>query len=292
MSVGLPPTTTDIWNNGTFNGFDFGPTGKGNSLVIYDPAIQDFKVIAVNVADIVHVNIDNCWWNGNPNAIVPVGSLAGVSAELTPEGQLRIHNYPLSYTRADPQSGVMTSPWHERFTTLGMYYRHPVFGIQGQFNSEYLIGRHDLWTVGLGCHPSAPGLIPKPPPQPPITHVIPADNDWHEFGDPLDFCTWADRLPTSPAMCSFNAFGSFVDQSVSIGFGRTKEEAAANCGSARCFSLTAPINITAIATLTGGANDGFYSLKSWACANYITQGADYVRVGYAKNSTAGISVWF
>lgn len=285
MSIGLPPTTTDIWNNGSYTHYNFGPTGKGNVLVVRDPVLDDFKAVAVNAADIIDVDIDHCWWNGAPNQAVPVGSLVGVSAELTAEGALRLHNYPLSYTRADPQSGVMTSPWHERFTTLGMYYRHPTFGIQGQFNSEYLIGRHDLWTVGLECHPAASGNVGG------ITNIVPADNQWHAFGDSLDFCTWADRLPTSPAVCSFNAFGSWVGQSVSIGIGRTAAEAAARCGSARCFDLAAPINVTAMYTVTGGANDGYYSLRMWAIANTI-QSNDYVRIGYAKNSSSGIGVWF
>lgn len=287
MSVGLPPTTCDIWNTGSYHAYDLGPTGKGNSLVVYDPNLDDFKVITLNVADIITTDIDHCWINGVADQAIQVGNTHIVAVELTGAGGLRVQHtpVPLTYLRADPQSGVMTAPYGQKWTVVGQFYRHPTFGIQGQAGSEYLIGRHDLWTVGLVAHPASNVTVSG------ITNTVPGDSQWHELDGTLDFCTWADRLPPSCATVTATVFGSWVGQSVQIGIGRNASEAAAFPAAETCNNTSGAINLTASYPISGGQSDGYVSLKTFARCNAVGSN-NYMRIGYAYNSTAGIGIWF
>jgi hypothetical protein len=267
----------DIWNDGSYHGFKFGPTGKGNDLGVFDEDANAWMMVEQN--SIVIVNVQNCVIDGVTGQSAQIGRQYLVG-NIRRSGVVfvELHSITGGYVRADPDSGIMCVPYpNGKQRVTGMLYVHPSFGIQGQRHSQYLIGRHDLWTVGLDINPRADS-------------VIPADSEWHELSGAIEFCKWADRLPTSPLLGAFNVFGSWVGQSLQVGIGQNAAEASGSPGAQCCGDVHAPVNITAQYTLNGGHSDGYISLKAFARCNGGT--SHWMKVGHAYNSMMGIGIWF
>lgn len=282
----------DLWNNGIYTQCQFGPTGKGNNLGIYDESLAIWKMVehpGIDTIDIDHCIVDT---GSGPvaNQALQVGSTYVVSNRLNPStGNIDTMFTPLSlgYDRANADSGIMCAPGSRKWRVTGLCYRHATYGVQGQANSEYLIGRHDLWTIGLRSVPASTATMVVGGVT--ITNVVPADNEWHAVGAPLDFVTWADRIP-SPAIGIYTVFGSWVGQSLQVAIGQSLAEAAGNPSASRCNDTSAPHNIGNSYTVTGGQSDGFVSLQTYARCN--GGNGHYMRIGYAYNSTLGNGIWF
>jgi hypothetical protein len=279
----------DSWNTGQPFEIAFGPTTNGNELAVYDESLGLWKIIEYSSWNLFNaVSGGNAWLDTGSGPVqgVPLvdNTLYLASTRLNPAtGNVDFMWTPFSmgYVRNDPLSGIMCAPGSRRWRVTGMGYVHPVHKLQGQFNSEYYAARYDRWTVGLGVHPASPN---------PGNTITVDGTNWIEVPGSLDFVTWADRLP-SPINGVFNVFGSWVGQSISVGIGQTAAEAAANAGTHSVRDVNEPLSIPAQYTITGGASDQYFSVKSFVKAN-VSGPNNFVRLGYAINSSMGNKVWF
>lgn len=287
----MPYGGCDTYNNGGYSDIVFGPIGRsGNTHAFYDPNDLTWKLLPVTT---FVTNVNNCRVNGIPNQSLPVGSFGApgaaapthiVTTGIDENGIMFIDLIAIANGAIiDPETGIkcmLLNGVNSHQPMVGMVWRHPIFGTQGQVGSEYLIGRNQMWAIGLETTPAFP----------PPNYNFPCDSNWHPVGDPIELCAWSDRMPTE---CSANLifFCNTVGTSLSACIRVNGGEIGAHVGAETCHGANSPINVYIPFCFNGARSDGFYSLQLMARSNAPTGPATISQIGFAYNSKfkAGIA---
>lgn len=284
MSIQAPHGTCDVWNTGSYTKCIFGPVVRGNGLAVYDQSDAAWKLISVesNYAKMLTADINSCWLDRGPGPLpgqaLDVGGTYIISTRLNPDTSaidLMFTPLSLGYVRSDPDVGIMCAPGARRWAVTGMCYRHPVYGIQGQRESEYLIGRHELWTIGIDTNPAFPDPF-----------YFPADNQWHAAGKPVEFCAWSDRMPLECSAIA-NFISDTVGASLSAALRVNSYPIGDYVGANTCTVANGPTPVYVAMSFNGGNHDGFFSVQL-----YVRSNAGNPRLGYAYNSLLRAGIWF